>query len=68
MYKQQSNTVDIDDALISQTLTQVLNPGVIGHAVITQPWPANITNIQILKDVQFSFGTNQPAFKHNSHH
>ena len=63
-----SNQGEVNDALIEATLLAVLNPGQLQNAVFTQPWPANITNINILKDVQFSFGTNMPTFKHTSHH
>lgn len=68
LYKQQSNQGQLTAALMEQTLTAVLNPAVVGASVITQPWPANITNVQILKDQQFSFGTNFAARKHQSHH
>lgn len=48
LYKQQSNASEVNSALIVQTMTAVLDPATIGNAVFTQPWPANITNIQIL--------------------
>lgn len=68
LFKQQSNAAEVNAALIAATCNAILDPGVIGNAVFTQPWPANITNVQILKDIQFSFGTNMSTFKHNSHH